>query len=78
MDRMGMIGAAVLLLEKAHPFVSLLLTVGPLLSRWIRVEVQQRHHCWDSDGRTVMVAECEMVMVSRPIRVVAVMECTTG
>lgn len=76
--RVSMIRAGVLLLQKVHPFVSLLLAVGLLLSRWVRVEVQQWHHCWDSDGRSVVVAEGEMVMVSRPIRVVAVVECTAG
>ena len=76
--RMGMIRAAILLLQEAHPFICLLLTMDLLLSRWVRVEVQQRHHRRDADGRSVVVTEREMVMMSGPVRVVTVVECTAG
>lgn len=77
-SRMGMVMTAILLLQEAHPLIRLLLTMGFLFSRGVRVEVQQRHHRWDADGRSVVMTEREMVMVGGAIRVVAVVEFTTG
>lgn len=77
-SRMGMVRAAILLLQEAHPFIRLLLAMGFLLSRRVRVEVQQRHHRRDADGRSVVVTEREMVMVGGPVRVVAVVKRTAG
>ena len=67
----------VLLLQEARPFVLLLLAVLLLLSRRVRVDVQERQR-GDADGRSVVVAEREMVVLSGSIRMVAVVEGATG
>lgn len=67
----------VLLLQKARPLILLLLAVLLLLRRRVRVDVQNRKR-GDTDGRSVVVAEREMIVVSGSIGMVAVVESTTG
>jgi hypothetical protein len=74
---MRMVVDIVLLLQQPRPFIGLLLSVGLLFGRWTRTEVKQRQRR-DPDSRTMMMAEHQMVMMCRSIRMIAVMESTTG
>ena len=72
-----MVLCTVLLLQKVCPLVHLMLPMGALFRGRVRVKVQDRQGR-DTDRRAVMVAEREMVVISRSVWVIAVVEGTAG
>jgi hypothetical protein len=75
--RMRVVLCAILLLQEIRPLIRLMLPMSSLLRRRVWVEVQDRQGR-NADCRTVMVAEREMVVVSRTVWMIALVEGTAG